>query len=211
MRKTWAIAIGVAAAAALIVPTGVNAAVDAFRLQDADSQNKAQVDKGELRVGDGDGPVTVDGTVGVSGNVDVAGDVGIDGRVSSTDATLLIRGDCDETSEGDLGNIDQLPTGTTITDIVFTMDTTTTARSTLVVRAPSVPGFIANPDPLQPQQRASGKFMALAVGWTQGYADFNETVSYGDGVRLEEPWHFYCTGVVGSGQGDGLWSVYGYE
>ncbi|MDQ4095569.1 MAG: hypothetical protein M3174_05110 [Actinomycetota bacterium] len=181
--RLWALGAALFAAG-LLVPTGVNAAVDAFRLQDADSSNKAQVDGGKLSVGDGRGKLTVDGDVG------------------STDSRLLDAGDCDETDNGELENESSLPEGTTVTSIVLTNDAAGAGRNTLFVRQASVPGFDLN-------QPASGRFMALQTGYTQGYADFNEQVEWSDGIRLTEAWHFYCTGVLGSAQGDALWSVYG--
>jgi hypothetical protein len=41
-------------------PAVVDAASRMFTIKDADSRSKAQVDKGRLRIGDGQGPITVD-------------------------------------------------------------------------------------------------------------------------------------------------------
>jgi hypothetical protein len=232
-RPLWA-ALLVLIAAFFVVPTGVQAAVSAFRIQDGDGTGKAQVDAGKVRVGDGSGPITVDGDVGVDGNVSVTGDVGINGtvpvngnvgingtvpvtgnvgitgKVSSTDAGLLAAGDCDETpGPGDLVNTATIASGKTVTDVVLTNDLTGSSRTTLVLRAPSMPGYIASP--ATPTENASGRFMALQIGFQSGgYGDFNESVDWGDGVKLTEDWKIYCSGVIGSSQGDGLWSIYGY-
>ena len=186
-------------AAAILVPVGVEAGgITLVRLQDGDSTAKAQVDGGRLVVGDKNGgPMTVDG------------EVGLDEKVSSTDAGVLLRGDCDDTDEGELTNLQTLASGKTVTGIVLTNDATGTSRTTLFATAPSVPGYVANPT--SNTERAAGRFMALQVGFQSGgYSDFNESVTYEDGVKTTEVWRFYCTGVLNSAQGDGLWTVYGY-
>ena len=186
-------------AAAVLVPVGVEAGGPVLvRLQDGDSQAKAQVDNGRLVVGDKNGgPVTVDGQVG------------LEGKVSSSDAEVLLRGDCDEDDSEDLLNFQNLASGKTVTGIVLTNDISGTSRTTLVVAAPSVPGYVASP--ATPTEEASGRFIALQIGFQSGgYSDFNESVTYEDGVKTTESWRFYCTGVVGSSQGDGLWTLYGY-
>lgn len=66
-RQTLTLAL-VLVLGAVLVPTGVNAQKvgSVFRLQDADSGVLAQVDSGEVRVGDGSGALTVDGNVGIT-------------------------------------------------------------------------------------------------------------------------------------------------
>ena len=197
MHKTVRLVIAVVAAAVL-VPTGVNAAVDAFRLQDGDGTSKAQVDKGAVRVGDGDGDLSVDGAVGIQG------------RTNSTDARLLANGDCNTQEHTSThSHTDVIPAGTTVTEIVMTTEWDGGARSTMIIKSPSVPGF--NPANGNHTEQIAGRLMALQVGWTQGYADFNETVNFGDGVKLEDAWHIFCGGVIGSSQGGALWNVYGYD
>ena len=49
-----------------LVPAGVRAAGDLVSLVDGDGNSKAQVDGGKLRVGDGNGPLTVNGKVVVA-------------------------------------------------------------------------------------------------------------------------------------------------
>ena len=51
------------AAASLIVPIGAQAAGQLVTLVDSDGDSQTQVDDGELRIGDGTGPLTVDGVV----------------------------------------------------------------------------------------------------------------------------------------------------
>jgi hypothetical protein len=197
LHKTLRLTIAVAAAAVL-VPTGVNAAVDAFKLQDGDGQSKAQVDKGSVRIGDGDGALTVDG------------DVGIANRVRTSVAQILLNGDCsNQPVNSSHSQSGVLPEGTVVTEIVMTQDWNGVAQSTLVVKKPSIPEFSATND--NATQQRGGRFMAIQTGLSTGYADLNETVSFGDGVELDEAWHFFCTGQIGSTDGTGLWSVYGYE
>jgi hypothetical protein len=47
----------------LLVPVGADAADKLFSLQDGNGPSIAQVDRGALRVGDGDGAITVDGEI----------------------------------------------------------------------------------------------------------------------------------------------------
>ena len=248
---TWKLILAVVAAAVL-VPTGVNAAAEAFKLQDGDGRSKAQVDKGAVRVGDGDGPMTVDdgggelsvndggGALSVddgggklsvtdgdgpmtvddgggeltvndgNGSLTVDGEVSVTGKSSSTDAGMLAYGDCDTQAHTEThAESAVIPAGTVVTEIHLGTDWNSSATSTLLVKKPSVPGFDAGTE-TGAQQRA-GRFLSLQVGWTSGYADYSETLSFGDGVKLDEPWHIYCGGVIGSSQGTALWSVYGYE
>ena len=62
--RTILAAVSVAAVMALLLPVGAHAAGQLMTIVDADSSAKAQVEAGKLRVGDGDGAMTVDGAVG---------------------------------------------------------------------------------------------------------------------------------------------------
>ena len=61
--RTILTAVSVAAVMALLLPVGAHAAGQLMTIVDADSQAKAQVEDGRLRVGDGRGAMTVDGAV----------------------------------------------------------------------------------------------------------------------------------------------------
>jgi hypothetical protein len=93
-RRVLALAVSIAAAA-LLVPVGVEAAApELVRLQDGNGDSRAEVKDGEVQVGDGKGPVTVDGdTMGKP-------------------ATLLKSGTCPAT--------DSLAPGTVVTTIFHT-------------------------------------------------------------------------------------------
>lgn len=93
-RRVLALAVSIAAAA-LLVPVGVEAAAPSLvRLQDGTGDSKARVDNGEVRVGDGKGPITVDGDT------------------TGKPATLLKSGTCAGT--------DSLAPGTVVTAIFHT-------------------------------------------------------------------------------------------
>jgi hypothetical protein len=63
------IAVALVAVGALLAPMGVQAAANLVTIEDSNSNSKAQVDGGKLRVGDGAGRLTVDGSVeAVDGN-----------------------------------------------------------------------------------------------------------------------------------------------
>ena len=94
VRRLVAFAV-CAAVAAIFVPVGVEAAAPQLvRLQDGNGDGRAEVKDGEVQVGDGKGPVTVDGDT------------------SGKPATLLKSGTCPAT--------DSLPVGTVVTSIFHT-------------------------------------------------------------------------------------------
>ena len=64
--RTIMTAVTVATVMALLMPVGAQAAGQLMTIVDANSDAKAQVDSGKLRVGDGNGAMTVNGTVGTS-------------------------------------------------------------------------------------------------------------------------------------------------
>ena len=64
-RRLWLVLAAVAVAA-IVTPVAVRAADSLFVLKDADSNQKAQVDNGKLRVGDGSGALNVAGEVGIN-------------------------------------------------------------------------------------------------------------------------------------------------
>src|SRR5688572_16394726 len=66
-RRPWLVLAAVAIAA-ILAPVGVRAAGSLFVLKDADSGQKAQIDNGKLRVGDGNGALNVAGEVGIDPN-----------------------------------------------------------------------------------------------------------------------------------------------
>jgi hypothetical protein len=62
--RRMVLAVTLVALGALIAPAAVQAAANLVTIQDSNSNSKAQVDAGKLRVGDGAGSLTVDGNVG---------------------------------------------------------------------------------------------------------------------------------------------------
>ncbi len=58
--RTLTAFVAAVALIAVLAPAGVDAAAEVFVLKDANSSSKAQVDDGELRVGDGRGPISVE-------------------------------------------------------------------------------------------------------------------------------------------------------
>lgn len=67
-RASWTIVLSVLVAA-VALPVGVQAATQLVSIKDPDSRSKVQVDRGSLRVGDGNGSLTVDGDVSVDNPV----------------------------------------------------------------------------------------------------------------------------------------------
>ena len=61
--RTILIAVVSAATIALLLPVGAQAAGQLMTIVDPQTNAKARVDAGELRVGDGDGALTVNGTI----------------------------------------------------------------------------------------------------------------------------------------------------
>ena len=63
--RTILLGLTIGATMALLLPVGANAAGTLMTIVDPDSNSKAQVDAGRLRVGDGDGPLNVEQRAGV--------------------------------------------------------------------------------------------------------------------------------------------------
>ena len=63
ITRTILTAVTVASVMALLLPVGAQAAGQLMTIVDADSNAKVQVEDGKLRVGDGNGAMTVDGAV----------------------------------------------------------------------------------------------------------------------------------------------------
>ena len=206
--------LGIGAIIAVLAPVGVVAATNAVKIQDGNGSSKAQVDAGSLRVGDGEGAMTVNGT-GNNGNVPVSGNVGVPGGVSvnggsvgvsgvsgdvSTVAkptSVLAQGDCDTTdSYTDSGTI---ASGKTVVGILLSDDNGGSQINTLIVSAPS-------------SGNTGNRLFELSdgQGFASGYAQFGNRADFGPGLKLTENWSISCTGQPGSSQGNGLWIAYGY-
>jgi hypothetical protein len=63
LRWRWFWAVIALTAVIALLPLGVQAAMQLVVIKDPETSSKARVKKGKLRVGDANGPLTVDGTV----------------------------------------------------------------------------------------------------------------------------------------------------
>jgi hypothetical protein len=212
--------LGLGAIIAVLAPVGVVAATNAVKIQDGNGSSKAQVDAGSLRVGDGEGAMTVNGT-GNNGNVPVQGNVGVPGGVNvnggsvgvsgvsgdvSTVAkptTILAQGDCDSSSVDSYTDSGTIPAGKTVVGMLLSDDNGGSQMNTLIVTAPS-----SNNGPSTVNHRLFE--LTDAQNFAGGYAQFGSRADFGPGIKLSEQWSINCTGQPGSSQGNGLWIVWGY-
>jgi hypothetical protein len=211
--------LGLGAIIAVLAPVGVVAATNAVKIQDGNGSSKAQVDAGSLRVGDGEGAMTVNGT-GNNGNVPVQGNVGVPGGVNvnggsvgvsgvsgdvSTVAkptTILAQGDCDTSADADsYPDTGSIASGKTVVGILLSDEEGGSQINTLTVTAPS-----STPNGTKDELFT----LADGQGFANGYAQFGNEADFGPGIRLSEQWSIRCTGQPGSSQGNGVWIVWGY-
>ena len=180
--------------AVLLLPQGVEAAAPALmRLVDGDGSSNAQVDNGSIRVGDGEGALTVNGTVGVKQPVR------INGQTTLRPGELLASGYCGPPTETQI-TTDTLPVGSVVTSIVTTGPPHQFAGSRLDV----FPGTTTS-DP-------KTALMSLKTNSGDGgpqNAIYDSAVGFK--VTGSEPWTVLCAGVhTGAGTNGAVYSVFGY-
>ena len=179
----------------LLLPQGVEAAAPALmRLVDGDGSSKVQVDGGRIRVGDGDGPLTVNGKVSVNQPVTVSG------QTTLKPGVLLANGYCGPATSQT--TTDTLDVGSVVTSIVFTGPINNYAGSRLDI----FPGTDTT------DHKTALMSLKNNVGNDFGGPQ-NEIYASDVGFKVTgaEAWTIVCSAQVsGNGHNGALYSVFGY-
>ena len=175
----------------LLLPQGVDAAAPALmRLVDGDGSSNAQVDGGKVRVGDGDGAMTVNGTVSVKQPVTTTLKPGV----------LLASGYCGPATNQTTTNT--LPVGSVVTSIVLTGSIDQYPQSRLDI----FPGA-STADP-----KTALMSLKAYVGQDFG-GPMNALYTSDTGFKVTgtEAWTVVCSSMIsGNGHLGALYSIFGY-
>ena len=182
----------------LLLPVGVQAAAPALvqLIDGAGGTSKARVDAGKVRVGDGEGALTVNGQITVGNKVTVGNTAAAPVQAVLKPGVLLANGYCPPS-----GTVtDMLQPGEVVTSIVFTGSTK------------QYPGARLDIFPMSDPADHTKALMSLKTyGGSGNVGEQNAVYASDVGFKVTGDWSIVCGGPVDSvGHNGALYSVFGY-